>query len=354
MSQKNLIKWAGAFGKSVKKIQKVQRPASKAAQRALAAVEEDEQSPCFEVGSHNSSVATSSVAAGPVAASSVPGSSVATGSIAASSDIDASSSSDRFSTVGSLADESPAPADDAFIAADDVSVAVGATTADAFNVSLAAYGNHNWRPGNRVVLPLTLERRVVELNMDEDIVLIDRASRLIHKLLEQHFPIQKTSGLGTTLGQFGETDFPHRVWECMKHIAGARNALIHDKPYQFHLHNPRKTEDAMLHVFSQLAPHWEIKHLHHGVAKVEKEFGDKIDEKDAENHKKDAEIKRLKSQKDAEMHEKDAEIKRLQNQLAQMITTSPRKRSNEYISLGEPSLEENTLPFSRKRFCRHE
>ena len=106
-----------------------------------------------------------------------------------------------------MADESPALVDDSFIAAEDVSVAVGPTAADTCNVSLAAHGNHNWRPGNRVVLPLTLESRVVELNMDEDIVLIDRASRLTHELLEQHFPIQKTSGLGTTLGQFGETDF---------------------------------------------------------------------------------------------------------------------------------------------------
>ena len=140
----------------------------------------------------------------------------------------------------------------------------------------------------------------------------------------------------------------------MKHIAGARNALIHNKPYQFHLRNPRKTEDAMLHVCSELAPHWEIKHYNHGVAKVEKELGDKIAEKDAVIDEKDAEIKLLKSQKDAEIHEKDAEIKRLQNQLAQMVMTSPRKRSNEYIGPGEPSEEENTLPLFRKRFRRDE
>lgn len=122
--------------------------------------------------------------------------------------------------------------------------------------------NGFWKPNDRIILPLTWERRIISFNMGEDIVVTSMGLRLCHELIRDKLPVYEGDGLGVALAQV-QNSLPEFLLEGLLDIWEGRQRLQHsnDRVYTFETRQELyEYINTVYWVLFELAPFWELRH----------------------------------------------------------------------------------------------
>jgi hypothetical protein len=147
--------------------------------------------------------------------------------------------------------------------------------------SLEVTDNSQWKKGIKIQLPLTLKSRVIQVNMDEDLVYGTEGMRLIHQLLETHVGtksggLEKSSFPGNVFTQV-KYDLPEELCNTIRIVLVGRNKMQHgtkENKWSCHLEENevepfKKSLNASI---VKMCPNYKIVHVNKGADKAKAEM----------------------------------------------------------------------------------